>query len=187
MCPGATSLGETPGLPWSRSGQRPLSARPSPLARSLSRAGCGLPAPPSPAPPGPSHLLAQRSARRHTSRPHRSHQPRPPRSASSTKQWPSPRSAGTRGSCGCSKMLRTSRGRGAPGRRRSLCCRPGRRGRAGREARGWGSGSPRAALRAPRLSCAPGAVERGAGAQRREEWPGGGGGGGSSGPLRLCR
>lgn len=156
---------------------------PAPAARSSSPTDCGLPARPSPA--RRSYSLAQRSACCSTSCPHRSHQPRPLRSASSAKQCPSPRSAGTRGSCGCSKMLRTSRGRGAPGRRRSLCCSPGRRGRAGREARGGGSGSPRVALRAPRPSCAPGAVERGAVAQRREDLLGGGGGG--SGPLRLCR
>lgn len=181
----SVSRSQSQGLPWSQRRQCPLSACPGPLAVACPWTAVFPRAPPLPCPSLPAHSLAQRSACRSTSRPHRSHQPRPLRSASSAKQCPSPRSAGTRGSCGCSKMLRTSRGRGAPGRRRSLCCRPGRRGRAGREARGWDSTSPRAALRAPRPSCASGAVDRGAGAQRREDGPGGGGGG--SGPLRLGR
>lgn len=135
----------------------------------------------SPALPCP-HSLAQRSACRSTSRPHRSHQPGPPLSASSVKRCPSPLSVRTRGSCGCSKMLRTSRGRWEPGRRRSLCCRPGRTGRAGRQSRGVGSGSPRAALRPLRPSDAPDAGTRVPGMQRH-----GRAGGGGSVPPRLCR
>lgn len=128
------------------------------------------------------HSLAQRSACRSTSRPHRSHQPGPPRSANSAKRCPSPLSAKTRGSCGCSKMLLTSRGRCDPGRRRSLCCRPGRTGRACRQSRGVGSGSPRALLLPPRPSDTPDAEIRAVGIQRR-----GRAGGGGSVPPRLCR
>lgn len=128
------------------------------------------------------HSLAQRSACRSTSRPHRSHQPGPPRSASSTKRCPSPLSAKTRGSCGCSKMLLTSRGRCDPGRSRSLGCRPGRTGRACRQSRGVGSGSLRPLLLPPRSSDAPAAGIRAVGMQRR-----GRAGGGGSVPPRLCR
>lgn len=129
------------------------------------------------------HSLAQRSACRSTSRPHRSHQPEPPGSASSVKRCPSPLSAKTRGSCGCSKMLLTSRGRCDPGRRRSLCCRPGRTGRACRQSRDVGSGSPRALLLPPRPSNTPDAGIKAVGMQRR----GRAGGGGGSVPPRLCR
>lgn len=75
-------------------------------------------APPPDEPRQKVHLLAQRSPRCCTASPHRSHQPL--RRMKATKRCPSPFSSRTRGSRGCSKMVRTSgRSRGAPDRSRS--------------------------------------------------------------------